>query len=334
LKSSLIFVLLLNVFVSYGAFDDSLTYFTRFKEKIVLYADFGYASAPFIIKYPFAGEIKKIHYKNNFNPVIGFGGAYKWFSLRLSFALKGTSRSKKNFGNTRFFDIGISFQIKKWFFEVDAKNYIGYSIKNAYKWNDTLNKLKPNDIRPNTNAISLSINTWYFANRHFNMPSIMGKTGHYERRLGTFYLKPTFVIHGISNSEKSVIPNDLIDSLVDKTSSDVFYSVDLGAVPGYAYVDRIKNWQFSAFFGLGLVAQAKFYNVNYYQRGFLGLAPRYDIRIGGGYTVPAYFVFLNLEFDNKSIKFGELKYRQSFYNVRLTAGFRIDTRKTRAKLSL
>jgi hypothetical protein len=287
-----------------------------------------------VLKYPFQNGINKIQYKNNFNPVIGFGGAYKWFSLRLSFALKGTSRSIKNFGNTRYFDLGANFQIKQLYFDVDAKNYIGYSIKNAYQWNDTLNKLKPNDIRPNTNSISFSINTWYFLNKHFSMPAIMGKTGHYDKRLGTIYLKPTFVVHGIGNSGKSIIPNDLIDTTNDKTASDVFSSVDLGIVPGYAYVDRIKNWQFSAFLGLGIVVQTKFYNVNYYQRGFLGLAPRYDVRLAGGYTAPSYFVFIHLDFDNKSVKFGDLKYRQSFYHLRLTAGVRLDTKKKATKLSL
>lgn len=334
MKSRLILFFVLNCFASNAAFDDSTLYYTRFKDKIVLYSDFGYASAPFILKYPFENGIHKIHYKNNFNPVIGFGGSYKWLSLRLSIALKGTSRSKKNFGNTRYFDLGFNFQVKKWYVDVDAKNYIGYSIKNAYRWNDTLDKVNSNDIRPNTNAISLSINTWYFVNRQFNMPSILGKTGHYNKRLGTFYLKPTFVVHGISNSEKSLIPVDLIDSLNDKTASDIFSSIDLGVVPGYAYVDRVKNWQFSVFFGLGLVAQAKFYNVNYYQRGFLGLAPRYDVRFVGGYTVPKYFVFLNLDFDNKSIKFGDLKYRQSFYNVRITGGFRFNKKKVNTKLFL
>ncbi len=329
MKSSLSFLFILNLFLSYAAFDDSTKYFVRFKDKLVLYADFGYASAPFTIKYPFSKDVKSIHFKNNFNPVLGFGGAYKWFALRLSFALKGTSRSKKNFGNTRYFDLGVNFQIKKWFFDVDMRNYIGYSIKNAYQWNDTLNELKPNDIRPNTNAISLSVNTWYFFNKQFNMPSVLGKTGHYEKRIGTFYLKPTFVVHGISNGGKSIIPLDLIDTLSDKTSSSVFSSVDLGIVPGYAYLERYKNWQVCAFLGLGVVAQAKFYNVNYYQRGFLGLAPRYDIKLIGGYSAPKYFVFLNLDFDNKSIKFGDLKYRQSFYTIRFTAGLRLDVKKNK-----
>ncbi|MFA7273066.1 MAG: hypothetical protein WC044_04320 [Crocinitomicaceae bacterium] len=329
MKNSLFCIFLLVSSFSQAKYDDSTVYFTRFKDKLILYSDFGYASAPFSIKYKFADNLGVIHYKNNFNPVLGFGGSYKWFSLRLSFALKGTSRSKKNYGNTRYFDVGFNFQLKKWYFDVDARNYIGYSIKNAYRWNDTLNKLTPNDIRPNTNSISLSINTWYFFNKHFNMPSIHGKTGHYDKRLGTFYLKPTFVVHGISNGGGTIIPDDLIDTLNSKTSSDVFSSIDLGIVPGYAHVERYKNWQFCAFFGLGAVTQLKFYNVNSYQRSFLGLAPRYDIKLIGGYSVPKYFVFLNLEFDNKSIKFIDLKYRQSFYYIRLTAGIRLDTKKSK-----
>ncbi len=331
MKTSLLIIFVFNTLLCLAAKEDSIKYYTRFSDKVVLYSDFGYASAPFSIKYPFDEGIKRIHYKNNFNPVLSFGVAHKWFALRLSFALRGTSRSIKNFGNTRYFDLGFNFQVKKWFFDVDARNYIGYSIKDAYRWNDTLNELNPNDLRPNTNSISLSVNTWYFYNEQFNMSSIYGKTGHYEKRIGTFYLKPTVVLHGISNGDKSIIPIDLIDSLNDKTKSSVYSSLDAGIVPGYAYLERYKNWQICAFFGLGIVAQAKFYNVNYYQRGFLGLAPRYDLKFVGGYSVPKFFVFLSADFDNKSIRFGNLRYRQSFYTLRLTAGVRLETKKSKQK---
>lgn len=311
--------------------DDTTVYYTRFKEKIVLFSDIGYASAPFRIVYPFEEDVKRLKYRNNFNPVLGLGVSYKWFSLRLAFALKGTTRSVSRFGRSVLFDLGTSFQIKKWFFVLDARSYKGYAIRNAYQWNDTLSKLNPNDIRSNTQMASISINTWYFFNKHFNMPSVFGRTGHYERDLGTFYLKPIFSIHGVGNENKSIIPSELINPIDDKSSSSTFASTDIGLVPGYAYVHRNGNWQICGFLGLGGVIQGKFYNTLSGTRGYLGLAPRYDVKMYGGYSVPRYFAFLSLDFDNKSIRFTNLKYRQSYFTWKITAGIRLDKKKKDVK---
>jgi hypothetical protein len=47
----------------------------------------------------------------------------------------------------------------------------------------------------------------------------------------------------------------------------------------------------------------------------------------GGYTVPNYFLFLITDFDNKSIRFTDFVYRQSFYSIRLVGGIRFNTKK-------
>ena len=104
--------------------------------------------------------------------------------------------------------------------------------------------------------------------------------------------------------------------------SSTFSAFDVGFVPGYAYVNRFKNWQVAGWAGVGAVIQAKYYQVNGDFRGFLGLAPRYDVRLMGGYTTPTYFLFLVTDFDNKSIRFNQLIYRQSFYTVKLVGGYR------------
>lgn len=255
---------------------------------------------------------------------MGFGVSYKWFSLRLAFALKGTTRSVSRYGQTKYLDIGTSFQIKNWFFDIDAKSFRGYSIKDAYKWNDTLTKLKPNDIRPNTQMNSFSINAWLFEKDNFNMPSVFGRTGHYKKSLGTFYVKSTLSLHGVNNETHSIIPDELTDVLVDKTSATSLASLDIGMVPGYAYVHRYKNWQICGFAGLGGVIQAKFYNKDNEGRGFLGLSPRYDFKLYGGYSIPKFFAFLSLDFDNKSIRFTDLKYRQTYFTWKITTGIRLD----------
>ena len=87
-------------------------------------------------------------------------------------------------------------------------------------------------------------------------------------------------------------------------------------------MNRFKNWQIAGWAGFGPVLQAKYYQFNGDFRGFLGLAPRYDVRLMGGYTTPKFFLFLVTDFDNKSIRFNELIYRQYFYTVKLVGGYR------------
>jgi len=308
--------------------EDTLPY-KVFKDKIVLHSDFGFSAAPFSIKYPFASDLDKLKYRDNFRPVLGLGVSYKWFALRLAFSLPGNFRPVSRYGKTNQFNIGFDFTYKKTFFDVDLRSYFGYAIKNANQWNDTLNSLKPNDIRPNTNSVSFSINAWYFHDRNFKMSALRGKTAHYTKEVKTWYLKNIFNVFGVGvgSGTNNVIPDELQDSIVTKTGASVFSAFELGVVPGYAYVNKIKNWQFSGLLGLGLVIQGKNYTTDGVVRGYLGLAPRYDIRLIGGYSVDRYFVMLITEFDNKSIRYTNLRYQQYFYSVRVSAGIRLNRKK-------
>jgi hypothetical protein len=321
---AIVFILPLASFAQ----DDVLPY-TLFKDKVVLYNDIGFTTAPFSIKYDFTESVDKLKFKNNFGTVLGFGGSYKWFALRVGVPLPGNVRSVGRYGSTTHYDIGLDFTIKKTFCDIDLRNYMGYAIKNAKQWNDTLNDLKPNDIRRKTNAVSFSANVWYFHDKNFRMIALRGKTGHYNREVKTWYIKNSLNIFGVGNDTNSIVPLELIDSTNSKTAANVVSSLDFGFIPGYAYVNKIKNWQFSLIGGLGFAIQYKNYTSDQVNRGFLGLAPRYDIKIIGGYTVPKYFVFLVTDFDNKSIRFNDFAYRQTFYSIKIVGGVRLDTKKQR-----
>jgi hypothetical protein len=292
----------------------------------VLYSDFGYTTAPFTIQYDFEKGLNKLRYKNSFRPILGLGGSYKWFALRIGFALPGT-RFEDKYGKTNYFNLGGDFSVKKFYFDLHVRNYSGYAIKDAYKWNDSLHLTNPNDIRAKTRATSLSVNTWYFQSKDFKMHAVRGKTGHYDSEVRTWYVKNTLNLYSIGNNGESIIPNELIDIHNSKTSSDKYSTFELGFIPGYAYVNRWSNWQVSALIGFGPVVQAKFYNVNSKSRGFIGLAPRFDFKFIAGYSIPKYFVFLETDFDNRSIRFGDLKYKQYFYTIRLIGGIRLDKKK-------
>ena len=294
-----------------------------FKDKKVLYADIGYNASPFTIRYPFNEQTNNLKFKNNFKTFLGIGFAYKWFNLRIGFPILGFVKPVSQWGESQQFNLGFNFSVKKLFFDFDFKTVRGYAIQgysdldSSYVVGETENR-----ITPTVGITNFSLNGWYFHNKDFKMSALRGKQAHYNKTVQTWYLKGTVNAFGLDNNGKAIIPAFLIDNNVSKTEASLYSAFDFGLIPGYAYVTRIHNWQLSGWLGLGAVIQSKFYSSSGSPRGFLGLAPRYDIRFIGGYTNENYFVFLVSEFDNKSIGFNELKYRQTFYSIRISAGVR------------
>ena len=232
LKNSILYIIIFINASTWGQTDSSA--YTSFKKKLVIYADLGYTTAPFSLNYNFTPEIDKLKYRNNFRTVLGFGVSYKWFALRVGIPLPGNVRPISQYGNTVHYDLGVDFTIKKTFCDLDIRNYQGYAIKNAKDWNDTLNDLKPNDIRSITNAVSLSANVWYFHDHNFKMSALKGKTAHYNKEVKTWYIKNSLSIFGVGNGTQSIVPSQLVDTLNSKTETNVISSVDFGFIPGYA----------------------------------------------------------------------------------------------------
>jgi hypothetical protein len=321
-------ILFLSVFAS-AAFSqdaDTLLPYQKYRNRLVLYADFGWSTAPMSISYPFSEEIKRVKFRNNFNPVLGFGFSFKWMSLRFGITLPNSVRSKNKFGKTTYFDFGFDFSFKNMYFDFDSHIYKGYAMKNADRWNDTISADEPNLIREDINAASFSINAWQFFKNDFKMAAFKGKTASYHRDVRTFYLKYTTNYHGIS-SNQPLLPIELQDTAESKTSSNLIAAFDVGVVPGYAYVRRWRMFQFGIMGGLGLVLQSKIYTFGSTTRSFLGLAPRVDLKLIGGINKPKYFILFVTDFDNKSIAFNDFTYQQTFYNLRIVGGVRLNVSK-------
>lgn len=308
---------------------DTLAY-NSYKEKIVLYSDIGFSTAPFSIKTRFSDITDKLKYRNNFKFAFGFGIAYKWFGLRLGISAFNML-PKEKYGKSKQFNIGFDFTVKKMYFDVDFRNMKGYAVKNAYHWNEALSEQQPHDTMSQINSLSFSINSWYFNNPHYKMASVKGIKGNYKREVHTWYIKGTMNFFGSFNTGTPIIPEEIAIENSSKTFSTFFSAMDIGALPGYAYVNRINNWQFSASFGIGPVIQIKSYEINNENKGFLGLAPRYDVKLFAGYNTEKWFVMLLTDFDNKSIRFNDMNFNQFFYTLRLTGGIRLDKKEKEKK---
>ena len=300
---------------------DTLPYKT-FKKCLVSYVDVGYRSAPFTFYYPFSKEINKLQYKNNFKPIVGFGASYSWISFRLSFSLPFNIKSEEKFGKSKFVDLGVDFTFKKTFWDIDAMTSTGYAILNAKNWNDSTFKGNTNLIREKTQLNYSGINMWYFPNKGFRMQYFRGRNGYYEKPILTWYLKASMNFYGVNNEREPIIPNLFIDSTNSKTSSTAIAGFDLGAIPGVAYVNRIKNWQFGAMFGLGAMTQIKTYDFDGTPIAQSGFVARYDIKIIGGYTKENFFAMLESQFNNKSIVYDNFKFRFFYHSIKLAVGYR------------
>lgn len=292
-----------------------------FRDRWVVYSDVGYTTSPFSISYPFSGELDKIQYRNNFRTILGIGVAYKWFALRLGIPVLNRYRSSEKYSKTDQFNIELDYSFRNFYIETQLNLCRGYAALNAAQWDNEI--IAENELFPNLLSYNFSLGTWYFRDKNFKINALLGKRAHYLKEVKTWYLKSTFNIFGLDNLGNPILPLNLTNNSETRTLANRVGSFDVGLIPGYAYVNRLNNWQFSGWAGLGAVVQAKGYSATSgADRVFLGLAPRYDFRLMGGYSVPDWFVFLVTDFDNKSMQFNDLTFRQYFYSIKLVAGKR------------
>lgn len=314
---------------------DGETY-TLHKNQWIWYSDIGYRTSPFTLKYDFSPEIDKLKFRHNIKPILGFGVHYKWFALRIGFGLPVYVYSENKYGQHSPVNIGTQFSIKKMFFDVDFRVNGGYAIKDAYRWIDTLTELQPNQLTPRVGTGSLSFNMWHFSKSEIHMRPILGRSGHYNRNASSTYFKYTFNIfearHANGDINFELIPLELINSTVATTNAARITVMDIGLVPGYAMVRRLNNWQFSFIGGIGGVLQSKFYtNKVGTSRGFLGIAPRIDLKFIGGYNDERYFCHLDTDFDIKTARIQNMAYRQYFYSIKLVGGIRLKEKEKKSK---
>lgn len=303
------------------------SFYELFDHKVVLYGDLSFNTAPFEISGNFTNGTNKLYYRNNIQPSLGIGCNYRKIGLRLSYTLPINLLSKDDFGETKVLDIGLKVLIKQLYLDLDIRNYKGYAIQDAYHWNSAYDESRPNQYRSDINSRCIAINSRYFINKDFNYKAVMGKAGHYLKRAHTFYFRGSLSYFGINNNSNRPIIPQIISDTADIYSATQIGSLDLTIIPSYAYVTRVKNWQFAGFAGLGAALQSKVFTTTDIQRGYLGGALRLELLFTVGYTKENYFIFANYEFDHKSINILDIDYQQSYHNFTISAGYRFKTKR-------
>ncbi|MDX1652909.1 MAG: DUF4421 family protein [Brumimicrobium sp.] len=320
----IIFIFLIRLCEVIGQ-NDSLPY-TLYRDNLILHTSIGINDAPFRLNDDF-GQVNNLRYRANLNAIMGIGINYKWFALNFNFKLPGYLRSRSQYGETNYFDLGFSFEVKKWFFAMDIHGYNGFGLINADRISKNLEQTEENVlINDQLRSFSFSMNGYRFKNEEFKIKPAVGIAGRYHQPASTFYMKYTLNIHGIGSTD-SIMPHSFFEIQRSLYRSHNISAFDLGVVPGWAYSNNNEGWQFGFLAGLGAVIQAKVYNYDNTSRGFLGLAPRLDLKFQFGYNVDNWFLMLTSSFDNKSIRFNDFRYSQNYYYLRLSYGYRFPEKK-------
>lgn len=316
---------------AYSQKDSTDKPYTFYKYHPIVFNDIGFSDAPANIKYPYSDNVSKIQLRHNNKMVLGIGVSYNWLAVRIGAALIGNTKPVSQFGKSRYLDIGTQFSVKRVYAEVDLRYYEGYVIKNALVWDPTLTIANPNDKEQNLTVRNLGAKMWYLHNRNFRMDPFTGNRGVYNKQVMTWHIAARLDWYSISNSPMPIIPSALRDSSNTKTNAESIGAIEVGAIPGFAYVNRIKRIQFGIIGAIGPRIQFKSYTVNSEPTTLTSVVARYDLKAIMGYNTPKFFAMLHLEVDNKSIHFSEFRYNQVFFYLKVQTGYRFPERLPKKK---
>lgn len=320
MKRVIAFLLFLILGSTIFAQTDSSSY-TLYRDRLVLHTSLSINDAPFSIKGSFKNATG-LKYRSNLNLTHGIGVAYKWFALNLNYKIPGYLRSTEKYGKTKYFNLGLKFNLKHWYFSLNGYLYVGYAIPDLSNFSDTLNVSSAGYyLNNNLTSFSVDLNAYYFFSKDLNMRSAMGIVGRYTRAAKGLYLRMTASYQSLAD-DQFLIPQVTVNSEKSLYTSSSIGAMGIGAIPGYAYLNNINGWQFGVFAGLGLILQAKSYTYSTTTRSFLGISPRLDFSTQGGYNVENWFLMLSSSFNQRYFGFNKFKFNQYYYYIKLTYGYR------------
>jgi hypothetical protein len=300
---------------SFHSFSQSDTVSEVYYNNFVVYSDLGYYSCPFDIKVEKIGTLK---YRNNIKPFVGVGMVYKWGALRVGTLLNYSLKGLDDYGYSKIFRIGTEVFYKRFLFELSYYSIQGYTqLDNAMLG---LNKFMVLD---DLNFKSYTFNSWFFTNKKFSHHALKGIKQSVKRNNGTFYLKNTNAITSIDNSAP-VLPESVRD-LVHSNSINfnTIKAYEIGLLGGVACAFKLKrHFQIGGMLGYGGVLIDRYLSTGKNSKNLIGISPRYDFHIYGGYNKKKMFIMNFLDLEQRNIPFSDFEINSNLISYRLVFGYR------------
>lgn len=303
---------------------DTLPYFERYKEKITFRVITGINDAPFNLEYRFPHDpIKTMKFQPNPQHVMGIGLNYYGFAVAVHFKLPTMVRSERLYGKSKYFDIEISSQIKKWVIDLSFRQYKNFALSNLPTLDTTYIANTGLDIRKNMKSWTFSSNLKYFFLDQYDFTSAKGFAGSHLKSAWSPYAMGILTGYQVDAVERPFLHSSAYVpsySFSQVTKLGVF---EFGVIPGIAFILARKGFNLHMNMGVGAVVQ--YQDIHRYedQLGRWGIGPKIDLGLDIGVNKPNWFLKLFLSYDIKYSDMDALSYFHNYYKILLTGGYRL-----------
>lgn len=284
----------------------------------------GINDAPFNMKFPFPNSPQRtLNFQPNPQHVLGFGINYMGLGLAVNFKLPTTVRSERLYGKSKYFDLEVSSQMKRWVFFLNFRRYRGFALANLPELDTSYLENTGLDIRPDMQSWTFAVNAKYFFNKKYDFNSAKGWLGRHLKSAFTPYAMGIITAYKIDGRGRSFVHPSVYDPTYSFSDLNKLFTFEFGAIPGIAYILAHKGFNLHMNLGIGLVAQ--YHHIHRFEDklGHWGLSPKIDLGLDIGINKPDWFLKLYISYDWKYANVTAFSYFHNYYHVMLAGGYRL-----------
>lgn len=276
-----------------------------------------------------------VNYKPVRSPSLGIGISKYGFTLNLSNDFKIIKQSEEKYGETKKFDIKLSFIYKKMWFSGFYSRYKGYYIDNSKDYNFQLTDGK----RPQRDDIkTYGYNISYmhvFSSQKFSLNSAYSLTQKQVKSAGSFLLGVGFGGTSIKG-DSSLIPNSVKNKFDPHLDSHEIFQQLYMISGGYSYnLVFLKHLNFNITTTLGAAVSSsdlKTDDPRYQTNNHFDFSPNIAIMSALSYVRARFYSGMNVKINNSLAETGnKTGIKTIFMSGQIVAGYRLGTRNKRKK---
>ena len=326
-NSLLVIVCLLCCLVSFGQKknkeNDTLPYFERYKEKLTVRMGVGINDAPFNLnyKFPFAPH-KKMKYQPNPQHVMGFGLNYFGLGVAFSFKLPTTVRNERLYGKSKYFDLEVAAQLKKWVIFADFRRYRSFAVSNLSSIDTSYVEDTELDVRSDMQSWTLATNVKYYFNEKYDYNSAKGFAGAHLRSAFSPFAMGIITAYEIDGRGESLLHPSIYEPSYSFSNMNKLFVFEYGAIPGFAYIFAHKGFNLHLNLGIGAVVQYQHIHRFEDQLGRWGISPKIDLSLDLGVNKPDWFLKLFVSYDWKYANIETFTHFHNYYKISIVGGYR------------
>jgi hypothetical protein len=268
-----------------------------------------------------AGPI--IRYAPNTTPSIGLGAYYYNLGGVLTVRLMYNKEVRNlRYGETKSFDLQFNGYGPRFSTDLIYQSYKGFYLSNPALFIPNWSSGQPFPQLPNLHIHNIGVNLYYIFNHYkFSYQAAFIQTKRQKKDAGTFLLMTSLWLSDFDN-DSILVPEPIRPELGGRTGFEAGKFYTLALMPGYAFT-KVHN----RFFGTGSISlgpgiQYRKYQLEGDTQDNIGLQPRINVRVAGGYNGENFISGLSVVLDRVTSNFENINIRTNTNNLKLFVAYR------------